>query len=465
MDHKDPSIVFQKVNKKYPCVLQTLEVLERKGVLNLRPGSQLFPKFDLSEFSLDAEEVVIAPPVTSLTPEQIQEVNDKLAGKSYQGTSYEILSKIAKWVRFHLKLNAQKPTKLRIREYFANRAVQEIAESLMPPFPNPPIILTEPLDLDDFSSHYTSSLLGPIIPSIISRVLDYLNENPNPPRKLPNSNVLEEINKVLPASGEPNRITRGPSAANQPQHVITSAPAAPASPTAPTAVRLTVSRHDVVEENAAEDYNVERDVEHDVVAHEDGMNYGAEDYEPLQLSDDFGPNLEGNPWVAPNPATRGNISLRPNKHISRTHVRPNTEGNTNDDSIAVLECLDMNRGHKRGANARLVQNGPTTPKRQATADESAELKAMLEAAKRDAENQAEHNAATQARLEALISKVNADNQAKTAIIRDLQAKGDSLNKENKMLRAKLRSVALKIAKLEKILAEVDWARIWFERTR
>lgn len=125
----------------------------------------------------------------------------------------------------------------------------------------------------------------------------------------------------------------------------------------------------------------------------------------------------------------------------------------------------MNRGHKRGANARFVQNGSTTPKRQATAEESAEIKAMLEAAKRDAENQAEHNAATQFRLEALISKFDADIQAYAAAIKESQAREDSLKKEVKMLRAKLRRAALESAKLEKALAEEDWVRIRLEITR
>lgn len=446
---EDPasSIVFRLIIERTPLVLPTLQLAEEGGILRLRPGMQLFPSVNLSGYHGGGnEKVVIARRMTGLTKERIREVSAKLVEPysnmrlSEEGF-YRAICALFKRMRMPIRSSVDKPATMDFRTYFGLRGVHEIAERFQHPCANPPISYTEPLDPNNYALSYTGSLVPYDVPSLVSEAFESLTHCPIPSRSI-KAHVLEigmldfEItdehteaaHAAAPGAAAP--IAAAPTAA-APVAAVVAVPAAPAN--------------DAITEDAAP---APVTAEHGIAVMNDiFMDDGATE----RPQSNFGPNLVRNP--EPDPVTRGIISadgVNPQLNIQDNRVK-----NTNDDSIIVLECPDMNRGHKRGANARLVQNGSTTPKRQAIAEERAEIKAMLEAAKRNAENQAEHNAATQSRLEALISKFDADIQAYAAAIKESQAREDSLKKEVKMLRAKLRRVALESAKLEKALAEED----------
>lgn len=436
---EDPasSIVFRLIIERTPLVLPTLQLAEEGGILRLRPGMQLFPSVNLSGYHGGGnEKVVIARRMTGLTKERIREVSAKLVEPysnmrlSEEGF-YRAICALFKRMRMPIRSSVDKPATMDFRTYFGLRGVHEIAERFQHPCANPPISYTEPLDPNNYALSYTGSLVPYDVPSLVSEAFESLTHCPIPSRSI-KAHVLEIGMLDFEITDEHTE-------------AADAAPPVAAAPIpGPVAASAVPPTDATTREAAPAPVTARRSI---AVMNDIFMDDGATDRPQCN----FGPNLVRNP--EPDPVTRGIISA--DGVNPQLNIQDNRVNNTNDDSIIVLECPDMNRGHKRGANARLVQNGSTTPKRQAIAEERAEIKAMLEAAKRNAENQAEHNAATQSRLEALISKFDADIQAYAAAIKESQAREDSLKKEVKMLRAKLRRVALESAKLEKALAEED----------
>lgn len=202
-----------------------------------------------------------------------------------------------------IKSWVKKPATMNFRTYFGLRGVHEIAERFQPPYANPPISYTEPLDPNNYALSYTGSLVPYDVPSLVSEAFESLTHSPFRSRSI-KAHVLEKGMLDLEITDEYT------GAADTAAPVATATIAAAAAPV----------NAFIAEEAALDPVTAERDIEvMNVIAmdngatdcppstiseshsdkgggyEDDGMNYGAEGYEQHQLDDNFGPNLARNP--------------------------------------------------------------------------------------------------------------------------------------------------------------------------
>lgn len=316
LDDPESSIVFSLIIERTPFVLPTLQVAEEGGVLGLMPGSQPFPLINLDSYHDGSEEkVIIAPRVTGLTRERIREVSAKLVEpytteKLPEESFHKALGILFKRMGMPIRNRANKPTTMNFRKYFGLRGVHEIAERFQPPYTNPAISYTDPLDLDQFALSYTGLLAQPSISSFVSDAFSRLSSEPLPTRRIDQS-ILDEIQPMIEAPYEPAEAIN----------------AACAIDTAPDAV-LPEPQHNATDDD-------EDNVVHDVAAH---------DYSPNRPTSvisehDNGENSAGS-ISGQNP--RGDCYLD-------TRGQPHEGSNTGDSD--VLSTHRVTRGHKRSASA------------------------------------------------------------------------------------------------------------------
>lgn len=458
----ESSVFFRNVIRQAPLVLPLMAVLEEYGVLPLEPGSPHFQRYDLSNFSVEDEIVTVGPRMTVSCRELIKALNDKLI-KPYSDVTIPddeaqiVLPIMFKEMRLPFLVSVRRGTKLRIREFFANRVVHEIAESLMPPFSNPPISLNEPFEPTAYSLAYTARLRGPVVPSVVSLVYDYLGQNPNPPRGHNyRDELLEEVYSALPASIRPQHTApASPTAPTDSTTPTTDAPASTApipaahSPT-PTTQNDDTSQHDAATGVATTEHSQGFITDNERESHERTDDRGVEDDEPPVRIDDVAPNQEGqNPDDAPDPTSHGTISANPSQANSETNSETNLEANseasseadseedsetdseTNSDADSEANSagpsdLTTNRGRKRGAEeAEQEQQESTTPnpKRLPSAEEIqaiskavCEINAKLDAANiQDIASASRANAVAMVDLRAQVEELKAEGVRKAEV--------------------------------------------------
>lgn len=189
IEDPDSSIVFRIVIQQYPYVLLTLVVAEEAGVMQLKPGSPHFTNCDLTKCNGTEEAVKIAPKIIKPSPEWIKGVCSRLLNpQDLEGfddyRAQAMLPKFFKIVRVFIKLSAFRPTNMNFFVFFGIRGVHEIAERFLPPFPNPPIPETEPLDPSKYSPSFINRLLGPEFQTFISNAIEHASKTPNPLRNI-----------------------------------------------------------------------------------------------------------------------------------------------------------------------------------------------------------------------------------------------------------------------------------------
>lgn len=450
IDDPESSVVFSSIVRLAPFLLPTLLLAEEAGILILKPGLPHFSRLNLRTYSGGVDEkVVIAPKVTGPSPERIRAINDKLV-KPYSteelpyGSIIAVLSILFKKMRIPIKMFSNRPTTMDFRKFFGTCGVHEIAERFHTPRANPPISYTEPLELEQFALSYTGNLAPYNSSSLVSEAFESLTHNPFPSRNI-KAHVLQQGQLAFEITDEQIESAETAGAVGIPAVPANDAIAEEAALDPGNFVRDNAVMNDIAMDDGATDSlssTISEGHSDDGGGYEDdGMNYGAEDYEQHQLDDGFGPNPGENPGDLPNPATRGTISARPSEVNSEVDALANPEEITNDDSI--FEDIAVNRGRKRGANEALLglrESSMPNSKRQASPEKIAEIEAMLEDvyAKQDeimAEYQAmnaKRHAEHQAVLEA--GQRFVDNQAKSEA--DNQANFDAMDANFDAMNAK-----------------------------